>query len=84
MKGRRIIIPAVLQGNALKQLQLDHMGIEKTRLLPHETIYWDNMNPDIGYIAKNCPLFWDFQATQPKVDKMLIYNSRVAMQICKS
>ena len=44
MKGRRIIIPAVLQNKTLKQLHLNHMGIEKTRLLVGESIYWINMN----------------------------------------
>ena len=38
MKGRRIV-PAALQDTALKQLHLNHMGIEKTRLLTGESIY---------------------------------------------
>ena len=33
MKGRRIIVPAVLQDKVLKQLHLNHMGIQKMRLL---------------------------------------------------
>ena len=33
VKGRISIIPAAHQEKALKQLHLNHMGIEKTRLL---------------------------------------------------
>ena len=35
MKGRRIVILVALQDQALKELQLSHMGIEKTQLLVH-------------------------------------------------
>ena len=40
MKGRRIILLAVLQDKALKQLHLNLMGIKKTRLLAYISIYW--------------------------------------------
>ena len=52
MKGRRIIIPAVHQDKALKQLHLNHIGIEETRLLACRSIHWMNMNGDIEEIAK--------------------------------
>ena len=39
VKCKRIIVPTALQGEALKQLYLSHIGIEKTRLLTHESIY---------------------------------------------
>ena len=44
MKGRRIIIPFLLQKQVLKQKHSNHMGIEKMRLLVRESVYWVNMN----------------------------------------
>ena len=55
MKIRIIIIPAVLQVNALKQLHLNHMGMKKTRLLASDSIYWINMNADIEDMVKIAP-----------------------------
>ena len=46
------IIPAVLQGKALKQMYLNHMGTEKTRLLAHNSIYKFIINTDIEKWAK--------------------------------
>ena len=51
VKGRRIIIPVVLQDKA-QQLHLNHMDIEKTRLLACESICWINMNADIEVTVK--------------------------------
>ena len=45
MKGKRIIVPALLQDSAMKHI--NHMGIEKTRLLACNHIYWVNMNASI-------------------------------------
>ena len=42
------------------------MGIDKTRPLTHHSIYWINMNTDIGETVKNCPICPDIQAKQPK------------------
>ena len=39
MKGRPVIIPHILKTQALNQLQINHMGIEKTKLLACESIY---------------------------------------------
>ena len=44
VKGRRTIVPSALQGEALEQLQFNHMGIGITRLLAFESICWVNMN----------------------------------------
>ena len=47
MKGRRIVVLAYLQDRTIKKLHLNHIGIEKTRLLVCESIYWVNMNVNI-------------------------------------
>ena len=57
------ILPAALD-KALKQLHLNHKRIEKTRLLAHTSIHWNNMNADIEERVTNYPTCMDFQATQ--------------------
>ena len=39
MKDRKIIMSTMLKDKVLKQLYLNHMEIQKTRLLAHESIY---------------------------------------------
>ena len=65
-KRRRIIILAFLQKKALDQLDVNHMGTEKTRLPAQESIYLINMNADIDNAIKIVP-YINFQATQPKI-----------------
>ena len=52
MKGRHVNIPDILKIQALAQLHTNHMGIEKTKLLAHESIYWVNKNDDIKNYIK--------------------------------
>ena len=42
------------------------MGIEKTKLLACESIYWVNSNDDIENYIKNYATCLTFQQTQPK------------------
>ena len=39
LKGRCIIMPNSLRQQVLNQLQTNHMGIEKTKLLAHESVH---------------------------------------------
>ena len=39
LKGRHMVIPDTLKKKALEQLHINHMGAEKTKLLPHKSIY---------------------------------------------
>ena len=49
------IIPKELQKQTLEQLYGRPVGIEKWRLLVHESIYWINMNTDIANMVKIVP-----------------------------
>ena len=66
MKGRHIIIPAELKQQVLDQLHPNHIGIEKTKLLTHESVYWININTDIENHIKSCNTCLEFQQTQPR------------------
>ena len=52
MKGRHDIIPEILKTQAPDQLHINHLGIEKTKLLASESIYWANINDDIVNFIK--------------------------------
>ena len=47
IKGKQIIITPQLQMQMSEQLHSNHMGVEKTKLLACESIYWLNINADI-------------------------------------
>ena len=66
LKGRCIIIPNSLKQQVLTQLHLNHMGIEKTKLLAHESVFWHNINAYIEAYIKLCATCLEFQQTQPK------------------
>ena len=57
------IIPLVLQKKTLDQLHVNHMGIEKVRLLACKCIYRININTGIENTIKNCSVCLDFQVT---------------------
>ena len=66
LKGRCIVIPCSLRQQVLAQLHTSHMGMEKTKLLACDSVFWSNINADIkGYIM-HCATCLEFQQTQPK------------------
>ena len=66
LKGRCIIIPDSLKQQVLTQLHINHMGIEKMKMLAHESVFWHNINADIEAHIKLCETCLEFQQTQPK------------------
>ena len=47
MKGRRIMLPFLLQIQIMEKLYRNNIGIKKMRLLVRELMYWVNMIADI-------------------------------------
>ena len=45
-KGRQILVPPSMQRDILKQLHSGHQGVEKTRRLARESVYWVKINFD--------------------------------------
>ena len=66
LKGRHIVIPNSLRQQVLSQLHTNHMGIEKTKLLSFESVYWSSINADIKGYIKHSATCLEFQQTQPK------------------
>ena len=73
LKGRHIIIPTNLRHQILEQLHTSHMGIEKTKFLACESVYWSSINADIDNFIQICPTCLHFQQTQPK-EKIIHHN----------
>ena len=66
IKGRQVLIPETMTEDILRQLHSGHQGIEKTRRLARETVYWLNINKDIEKLCKSCPTCGMHQAADPK------------------
>ena len=80
MMWRCIIIPAELKQQVLDQLHLNHMGIEKTKLLMHESVYWVNINTDIKKHIKGCNTCLDFQ--QMQCSEKIIHHG-ILLRLCE-
>ena len=63
LKGRHKVIPNSLRQQILEQLHTNHVGIEKTKLLAHESVYWSSINADIENYIINCATCLEFQQT---------------------
>ena len=66
LKDWCIIIPDSLKHQVLTQLHINHMGIEKMKLLAHESMFRHNINANIEAYIKLCAACLEFQQTQPK------------------
>ena len=66
LKDRCIVIPDSLKQQVLTQLHTSHMGLEKTKLLAHDSVFWSNINADIKAYIKHCATCLEFQQMQPK------------------
>ena len=72
IKGRHIVIPNSLKQQVLNQLHTNHMGIEKTKLLACELVYWSSINADIKNYIMDCTMCLEFQQMLPK--EKIIHN----------
>ena len=58
LKGRCIIMPNSLRQQVHNQLHTNHLGVEKTKLLACECVYWSSINADIEKYIKQCVIGW--------------------------
>ena len=66
LKGRYIVVPNTLQEQELEELHINHMGMEKTKLLVHESIYCPGINNNNEKYMKNFSTCLEFWKTKPK------------------
>jgi hypothetical protein len=60
-KGKRVLVPDSMRSDILEQLHAAHQGIEKTRLLARETVYWPKINEDIDQVTRQCEMCREYQ-----------------------
>ncbi len=65
-KGKQILIPESLRKDILAQLHASHQGIEKTRRLARESVFWPKINDDIEHLIKSCNHCNEFQPRNKK------------------
>ena len=70
LKGRQILIPQSMQKEILQQLHQGHQGVEKTRRLARDTVYWVNINRDIEVICKSWHACQENQVINTKEPRM--------------
>ena len=73
MKGRSVIIPDILKIQGLVHLHINHMGIEKTKILAGKSTYRVIINDDIENYIKSCATCLKFQQAQPN-NKMIHHD----------
>ena len=54
LRGTRIVIPQALQDTATKLGHVGHQGIEKTKALLREKIWYPGMNSKVKTMIENC------------------------------
>ena len=73
LKDRHIIRLDSLKQQVLTQLHINHMSIEKMKLLGCESVFWHNINADIEAYIKLCATCLEFQQTQPQ-EKLMYHD----------
>ena len=66
MKGRHKMVPVELKQQVLDQFHLNHMGIEKTKLLVCESVYLVNINSNIEDHVKTISHALSFSRCSPR------------------
>ena len=64
LKGQQVVIPASMKQDILRQLHTAHLGIEKTKLLAKDTVFWLNMTKDIEQLVNTCEVCQKFKNSQ--------------------
>ena len=54
--GHAILIPPALRSDTLHKLHQSHQGIEKTKQLARQSIFWPGMSAQIEDIVSSCPI----------------------------
>ena len=64
-KDNRIVIPTNMHHDCLETLHASHLGVNKTLMQAHTSVFWPGMTADITALVSNCPTCQKFQSKQP-------------------
>ena len=65
VKGNKIVIPTEMRHDCLETLHAPHLGLQKTLLSAHTSVFWPGMTADIKAQISNCSACQKFQTKQP-------------------
>ena len=65
VKGSRIVIPTDMRHASLETLHTPHLGLQKTLLQAHTSVFWPGMTADIMAQISACAACQKFQPRQP-------------------
>ena len=54
LKGQRAVVPVSLQSSYISILHKGHMGVERTKQLANDTVFWPKMRQDIESAVSQC------------------------------
>ncbi|VDI83091.1 Hypothetical predicted protein [Mytilus galloprovincialis] len=66
LKGEKIVIPASMRKNILNKLHEGHLGIEKTRKLARDSIFWPGINAQITDFISKCSVCLESRRSNSK------------------
>jgi len=66
LKGHRIVVPQILQGDKLSKLHASHQGTEKTKIRASTSVFWRNLNKNIEETTKSCKICQELQPKQAR------------------
>ena len=66
-KGEQVLIPPKLRSSILSKLHVSHQGIQKTKRLARDRIYWPGMSRQIEDMVSRCPICLEFRDKQQKL-----------------
>ena len=64
VKGNIIVIPTDMRHDCLEMLHMPHLGVQKTLLRAHTSVFWPGMTADINAQISNCSACQKFQSRQ--------------------
>ena len=71
MKGNRVVIPKALIPETLSRLHDGHQGLSATLQRARGTVYWPNMQQDIGEVIWKCS---EFRLSNTRYQEAKIYR----------
>ena len=65
-KSHRVIIPKVMRPEIMSRIHSSHLGVEACLRKARDSVFWPNMNAEVKEKVKQCSVYNEFQAKNPK------------------
>ncbi|XP_063960476.1 uncharacterized protein K02A2.6-like [Lytechinus pictus] len=78
LKLQKVIIPSSMRKLMLEKLHQSHHGVEKTKRLARDVLFWPGMNADIAELLERY-----YYSNYFEINKLTSTSSRAVIAICK-